>query len=100
MVLSGKHFQPSLMFVGKVKSLTKSIAPESGFTQVGFSLSCKNYTWLVRLARDRHLAYFETLCHYAECRYAECLYTAHEVLAYTGPRKRGSGSSPTTSSGS
>jgi hypothetical protein len=37
---------------------------------------------------------------YAGCHYAECLYTSNEVLAYTGPRKRGSGSSPTTSGGS
>jgi hypothetical protein len=36
-----KPFQPSLMFVGKARSLLYSGAPVSGFAQVGYSLNRK-----------------------------------------------------------
>ncbi len=39
-----KPFQPSLMFVGKAKSLPYSLASESCFTWVGSSLTRKDYT--------------------------------------------------------
>ncbi len=39
MFVPGKHFKPSLMFVGIARSLPKSRAPERRFTQVqGFAL--------------------------------------------------------------
>ncbi len=44
--VSGKPFQPSLMFVGKAKSPTQSGAPERCFTQVGSGLTCKHQTRL------------------------------------------------------
>ncbi len=42
-----KPFQPSLMFVGKARILTKSEAPR-------YCLTRKQYTRLERLARDKH----------------------------------------------
>ncbi len=42
--------KPSLMFVGKARSLLQSGGLERGFTQVCFGLTGKHYTWLERLA--------------------------------------------------
>jgi hypothetical protein len=41
------------MFVGKARGLLLSGAPEKGFTQVCSSLTCKYYTRLEKLARDK-----------------------------------------------
>ncbi len=47
----GLPFQPSLMFVGKARSLRKSSAFESWFTQVGSGFTRKHETRLERPAR-------------------------------------------------
>ncbi len=49
-----KPFQPSLMLVGKARSLLQSGAPEGCFTQVSSCITCKNQTRLERLAKDKH----------------------------------------------
>ncbi len=54
MFAPGKPFQPSLLFVGKARSLPLSGAPERCFTWVGSWLICKHYTILERLSRDEH----------------------------------------------
>jgi hypothetical protein len=48
-----KHLQPSLMFVGKARSLFKSGAPEWSFTWVDSGLTHKQSIRLERLARDK-----------------------------------------------
>ncbi len=55
----GKPFQPSLMFVGKARSLPKSRAPERCFTWVDSCLTHRRYTKLRRLKRDNTLAYYK-----------------------------------------
>jgi hypothetical protein len=44
----GKPFRPSLIIVGKARSLALSRAPGGGFTQVGFGLARKQYARLDR----------------------------------------------------
>ncbi len=56
--------KPSLMFVGKAKSLPLSGAPESCFGAVGSSLTHKHTTRLERLARDKHSSLLQTLVIY------------------------------------
>ncbi len=55
----GKPLQPNLMFVAKGKSLPKSIAPERGFTLVGFSLFANIRLSWKGLPGTNNLAYFE-----------------------------------------
>ncbi len=52
--VSGKPFQPRLMFVGKARGLLQSGALERCFTRVGFGLTSKHQTSSERLARDEH----------------------------------------------
>jgi hypothetical protein len=52
----GKPLQPSQMLVGKSRSLPQSGAPERYFTWVGSSLTCKHWTRLKRLARDKRFS--------------------------------------------
>ncbi len=54
MFVPGKPFQPSLVFVGKARSLPKSGALERSFTRVGSGLTHKIQDRLERLARDKH----------------------------------------------
>jgi hypothetical protein len=49
----GKPFQPSLMFVGKSRSLPYTGATPRCFTWVGFCLTCKHKTRLEKLARNK-----------------------------------------------
>ncbi len=49
------------MFVGKAWDLPYSGASESCFTRVGSGLIHRHWTKLERLARDKHLAYYENL---------------------------------------
>jgi hypothetical protein len=49
-----KPFQPSLVFVGKSRSLPYSGAPEKCITQVGSGLTRNHWTGLQKLARDKH----------------------------------------------
>jgi hypothetical protein len=44
------------LFVGKARSLSLSGTPEKSFASVGSRLTCKHYTILERLARDKHSA--------------------------------------------
>ncbi len=50
----GKPFQPSLMFVGEVRSLPQRGSLERCFTRVGSSLTHKRQTRLERFARNKH----------------------------------------------
>ncbi len=49
-----KIFQPSLMLVGKARSLHQSGATERCFTLVGSGPTCKHQTRLENLARHKH----------------------------------------------
>ncbi len=49
----GKPFKPSLVFVGKARSLPYSRAPKRCFTQVGL-WPYPQTSRLERLARDKH----------------------------------------------
>ncbi len=53
MFVPGKPFQPSLMFVGKARSLPKSDAFERCFTLVGSGLNRKHWTRVKRFVRDK-----------------------------------------------
>ncbi len=50
MSVHGKPFQPSLLFVGKARSLLYGVAPKKCFTQVGSGLTHKHRSKLERLA--------------------------------------------------
>jgi hypothetical protein len=52
----GRSFKPSLMFVGKAKSLSQSGAPEGCFTRVDFSLTPKHWNRLGGPTRANILA--------------------------------------------
>ncbi len=54
MFVHGKPLRPSLMFVGKARSLPLSRELERSFSQVGSGLTHKHETRLERLARDEH----------------------------------------------
>ncbi len=56
MFAPGNPFQSRLLFVGKARSLSLSGASERSFASVGSRLTCKHYTILERLARDKHSA--------------------------------------------
>ncbi len=69
MFVHRKPFQPSLMFVGKARSL-----PESGVlfgcsTQVGYSLTHKHQSRLERLARDKHSSLLRTFVNYGRKKF-------------------------------
>ncbi len=53
MVVPSKSFQPSLLFVGKVRSLSYSGASERIFNRAGSCCTNKHYTRLERLARSK-----------------------------------------------
>jgi hypothetical protein len=52
----GKTFQPSpsIMFTVQYRNIPERGAPERGFPWVGYILTCKHWTRLERLARDKH----------------------------------------------
>ncbi len=60
----GRPIQPSLMFVGKAKSLTQSRAPKRCQSRVGSSLTPKHLTWLERPASDKHSSLLQTFVNY------------------------------------
>ncbi len=52
------------MFVGKVRSLTKSGAPERYLANVGSGLTCKG-----RLAKDKHSSLLQKFVNYGQKRF-------------------------------
>jgi hypothetical protein len=54
----------SLLFFGKARSLPLSAAPERCFTWVFSCLTCKHYTILERLARDKHSSLVQKIVTY------------------------------------
>ncbi len=64
MLVTGKPFQPSLIFVGKARSLKYSGAPERCFSQIGFGLIHFHFSWLERLARDKRSSLLQTFVNY------------------------------------
>ncbi len=54
MFLLGKPFKTIRIFVGKARSLPKSVSSEKDFTWVGSGLSNKHLTRLEKLARSKH----------------------------------------------
>jgi hypothetical protein len=62
--LHGNPFQPSLMLVGKARSLPQNGAPERCFTQIGSGLTRKYYTRLERLAMDKHTSLLRNSVNY------------------------------------
>ncbi len=64
MFVPGRRFQLSLMFEGKARSLPKSGAPERYLNQVRCSLTCKHYTGMERLARNKHSSFLQTFVNY------------------------------------
>ncbi len=63
------HFQPSLIFVGEVRSLPQSGAPRWCFTQVGSGLTCIHKTRLERLARDKHSSLLQKSVNYGHKKF-------------------------------
>ncbi len=59
---SGKHFQLSL--IGKARRLQKSGAPKRGFSKVGSGLTCKHYSRMERLAREKNYNLLRTFVNY------------------------------------
>ncbi len=64
MFITGKLFRPSLMFVGKVRSLPYSIVYFSYSSQVGSSLTHKHKMNVEGLARDKHFSLLQTFLNY------------------------------------
>jgi hypothetical protein len=62
--VTGKPFQPNLLFVGMAKSLPLSGALERCFTWVGSFRTHKHCTILERLARDEHSSLLQKLVTY------------------------------------
>ncbi len=54
MFVPGMLLQPSLILLGEARSLTQSGAGEMCFTRVGYGLTCKHWTMLERLSRNKH----------------------------------------------
>ncbi len=54
------------MFVGKVKTLPNSKAPESFFTQVGSGLTRKHWTKPERHAREKRSSLLQTFVNYGQ----------------------------------
>ncbi len=61
MLVLGKLFQSSLMFVGKARSLPLSGEPERYFNQI---FSGKYYTRLEKFARDKHFNLVQKFVNY------------------------------------
>ncbi len=57
------------MFVGKARSVFKSVAPEKGFTQVSSCLTHNHYTNLEKLAKDKHSSLFQTFVKYGRKKF-------------------------------
>ncbi len=64
MFVPSKPFQPSLIFVGKAKSLPWSRAPTRCFNHVGSGLALKYQTKLERNSRDKHSRLLRTFVNY------------------------------------
>jgi len=54
LLVPGRRFQPSLIFVGKAISLPKKTTTYKCSTKVGFGLTHKYYTRLETPVRDKH----------------------------------------------
>ncbi len=64
MFVHGKPFQPSLLFVGKAKSLPYGGAPERFFNRVGSCFTKRHYIRLERLLMDKHSSLLRTFVNY------------------------------------
>ncbi len=64
MFAHSKLFQPSLMFVGKVRSLPKIVTLEMGFTHVDCGLTQKLGPGLKSLHGTTTLAYYKKFMNY------------------------------------
>jgi hypothetical protein len=66
MLVSGKPFQLSLMFLGEARSLPKGAAPERCFIRVscGLTRTANNKIRLERLAMDKHSSLLQKSVNY------------------------------------
>ncbi len=62
-------FQPSLMFVGKARSLPQNGAPERCFTRLSSSLAYKQQTRLEWIARDKHSSLLQKFVNYGQKKF-------------------------------
>ncbi len=69
MFVHGKHFQTSLLFVGKVRSLPYSGAPESLFNRAGSCFANRQLTRLKSLAMDKHSSLLRTFVNYGRKKF-------------------------------
>ena len=65
MFVSGKLFQPSIMFVGKAMGLPESGAPERCFIWVGPGLARKHWTRLEKLGTYKHSSLLQKTINYS-----------------------------------
>jgi hypothetical protein len=68
----GMPFQPNLMFVGNVSSLTKSAAAERCFTWLSSGLTQKHSTRLEKLARVKLCSLLRILVNYGRKMFYRC----------------------------
>ena len=66
MFVPGKYCHPSLIFVGKARSLPYSGAPERFFDRVGSCFINSHLTRLERLVMDKHSSLLRKLVNYGE----------------------------------
>jgi len=57
------------MFVGEARSLPYRGAPERCFTWIGSGHTCKHWTWLERLARDKHSSLLRKYVNYGSKKF-------------------------------
>ncbi len=69
-LVHGKPFQPSPMFVCKARGLPQSGAPEKCFNWVCYSLSNKHQTRQERLARYKHSSLLQRYVNYGRNKFA------------------------------
>jgi hypothetical protein len=67
--VSGKYCQPSLMFVGKDRSLPYCGASERCFIHLGSGLTSKHWARLERLARDKHSSLLQKTVNYGRKKF-------------------------------
>ncbi len=79
--VQGKPFQPDLMFVCKVRSLTLSGEHVEFFNRVGFCFTNKHYTRLESLGRDKHSSLLRAFVNYGQKLYTT-LATGADVIKH------------------
>ncbi len=67
--MTGKLFQPGLMFVGKSRGLPISRVSERWLSRVGSGLISKHLTRLERIARNKHSSFLGKFVNYVRKKF-------------------------------